>query len=90
LADAYAALGRFPQAVDAGETALRKDPLLESVYCRLMRFHYCNGDKGQALKVYRDCLKVFEELFGESPTPATRQLYQAIANDEPVECLAKE
>jgi hypothetical protein len=33
---------------------------------------------------------VFEELFGESPTPATRQLYQAIADDEPVECLAKE
>jgi DNA-binding SARP family transcriptional activator/ActR/RegA family two-component response regulator len=90
LADAYAALGRYPQAIDAGETALRKDPLLESVYRRLMRFHYCNGDKGQALKVYRDCLKVFEELFGESPTPATRQLYQAIADDEPVECLAKE
>jgi DNA-binding SARP family transcriptional activator len=90
LADAYAALWHYSAAIDAGETALRKDPLLESVYRRLMRFHYCNGDKGQALKVYRDCLKVFEELFGESPTPATRQLYQAISDDQPAECLAKE
>jgi DNA-binding SARP family transcriptional activator len=90
LADVYAALGQYPQAIDAGETALRKDPLLESVYRRLMRFHYCNGEKGQALRVYRDCLKLFEELFGESPTLATRQLHQAIANDEQVDCLSRE
>ncbi|GIK41385.1 MAG: hypothetical protein BroJett011_52180 [Chloroflexota bacterium] len=90
LADVYALLGQYPQAIDAGEAALRKDPLLEGVYRRLMRFHYCQGEKGQALRVYRDCLKLFEELFGESPTLATRELYQAIANDEPVECLPKE
>lgn len=46
----------------------------------------CNGDKGQALKVYHDCLKLFEELFGESPAPPTRQLYQPIAADELVPC----
>lgn len=86
LADAYARLGRYAEAIDACETALHKDPLLESVYRRLMRFHYCNGEKGQALKAYRDCLMLFEELFGESPTPATRQLQQAIANDEPIDC----
>ena len=40
----------------------------------------------QALKVYRNCLKLFEELFGESPTPATRQLHQAIMADESIEC----
>jgi DNA-binding SARP family transcriptional activator/ActR/RegA family two-component response regulator len=90
LADVYALLGHYPQAIDAGEAALRKDPLLEGVYRRLMRFHYCQGEKGQALRVYRDCLKLFEELFGESPTLATRELYQAIANDKPVECLPKE
>jgi DNA-binding SARP family transcriptional activator len=86
LADAYAAQGRYPQAINAGETALRKDPLLESVYRRLMRYHYCNGEKGQAMRVYRDCLKLFEELFGESPTLTTRQLYQAITNDEVIDC----
>jgi DNA-binding SARP family transcriptional activator/ActR/RegA family two-component response regulator len=86
LADAYAALDRYPEAIDACEAALRKDPLLESVYRRLMRFHYCNGEKGQAMKVYRDCLTLFEELFGESPTPATRRVHEAIANDEPLDC----
>ena len=90
LADACATLGRYSDAIEACEIALRKDPLLESVYRRLMRFHYCNGEKGQALKVYRDCLKLFEELFGESPTPATRQLHQAIVNDEPIDCQVDE
>jgi DNA-binding SARP family transcriptional activator len=86
LADACAALGQYSEAINACEMALRKDPLLESVYRRLMRYHYCNGEKGQALKVYRDCLKLFEELFGESPTPATRQLHQAIMDDKTIEC----
>jgi DNA-binding SARP family transcriptional activator len=90
LADAFAALARYREAIVPCELALQKDPLLESVYRRLMRYHACNQDKGQALKVYRDCLKLFEELFGESPTPATRRLYAAIANDEPLDCLAGE
>jgi DNA-binding SARP family transcriptional activator len=86
LADDYAELGRYSEAIEVCEAALRKDPLLESVYRRLMQLHYCNGDKGQALKVYRDCLKLFEELFGESPTPATRQLHDLIARDESLKC----
>ena len=90
LADAYAALGRYEDAIGPCELALQKDPLLESAYRRLMRYHACNHDKGQALKVYRDCLTLFEELFGESPTPATRHLYEAIANDEPLDCESKE
>lgn len=89
LADSYTALEQYGPAIDACELALRKDPLLESVYRRLMRLHYCQGEKGQALKVYRDCIKLFEELFGESPTPATRQLKDAIAADEPIDCLSR-
>jgi LuxR family transcriptional regulator, maltose regulon positive regulatory protein len=86
LADAYAATSQYSKAVEVCEAALAKDPLLESVYRRLMHFHYCNGEKGQALKVYRDCIKLFEELFGEKPTPATGQLYQSISNDELLDC----
>jgi DNA-binding SARP family transcriptional activator/CheY-like chemotaxis protein len=86
LADAYAASGNYTEAVKACEAALEKDPLLESVYRRLMQFHYCNGDKGQSLKAYRNCIKLFEELFGESPTPTTRQLHQSIMNDELLNC----
>ena len=86
LADAYAATANYPPAIEACQEALAKDPLLEEVYRRLMYFHTCSGQKEKALKTYRDCLKVFEELFGESPTSATQQLYQTITNDEPLNC----
>jgi DNA-binding SARP family transcriptional activator/ActR/RegA family two-component response regulator len=89
LAEANARLDRYPAAVDACEAALTKDPMQEGVYRRLMRLHYCHGEKGRALKVYRDCLTLFEELFGESPTPLTRQLHQAITNNEPIDCLGE-
>lgn len=88
LADAYAKAEQLPNAINACEAALRKDPLQESVYRRLMRYHYCLGNKAQALKVHRDCQKIFEDLFGESPSPVTHQLQRAIANDEPVDCGA--
>jgi hypothetical protein len=51
-----------------------------------MCLHVCNGDKGQALRVYRDCTTLFEELFGESPTPLTSELAQAIAHDDTAVC----
>lgn len=86
LADAYAAVAQYGKAIEACKDALEKDPLLEEVYRRLMHFYSCCGCKEQALKTYRNCLKLFEELFGEGPAPATRQLYRAIANDEPLDC----
>ncbi len=86
LADCYTVLKHYARAIEACETTLQKDPLRESVYRRLMCLHARNGDKGQALKIYRDCTKLFEELFGESPTPLTRTLYQAIASDNSGAC----
>lgn len=86
LSEAYAAQGRYPDAIRAGEAALEADPLLESVYRQLMRYHYCAGDKGQALKVYRNCAKLFEELFGEGPSPQTKRLFEAISNNAKLDC----
>jgi len=86
LAETYAALGRYADAIRAGEAALEVDPLLEGVYRQLMRYHYCTGDKGQALKVYRNCAKLFDELFGEGPTPQTKRLFEAISNNAELEC----
>jgi DNA-binding SARP family transcriptional activator len=85
LAEAYAAQGRYADAICAGEAALEVDPLLENVYRQLMRYHYLAGDKGQALKVYRNCAKLFDELFGEGPTPQTRHLFEAISNNAAIE-----
>jgi DNA-binding SARP family transcriptional activator len=86
LATCYAALGHYVEAIQAGEAALEIDPLLENVYRQLMRYHYCAGDKGQALKVYRNCTKLFDELFGEGPTPQTKRLFQDISDNTNIEC----
>jgi DNA-binding SARP family transcriptional activator/ActR/RegA family two-component response regulator len=86
LARAHAALGHYGDAIRAGEAAVEVDPLLENVYRQLMRYHYCAGDKGQALKVYRNCEKLFGELFGEGPTPQTQHLFEAISTDAEIDC----
>ena len=85
LAEVYAAAGRYADAIRAAEAALEVDPLLESAYRQLMRYHYRTGDKGQALKVYRNCAKLFDELFGEGPTPQTRRLFEDISNNAVLE-----
>lgn len=90
LADTYAAKGQYNQAIEVCETILRKDPLLEGIYRRLMRFYYCQGQKGQALKAYRNCIKLFEELFGEGPTTTTIELNNAIQKNATIECLETE
>ncbi len=82
LADAYAATKAYPKAVEACLRALDKNPLLEPLYRRIMRFHYCSGQKDAALKIYRDFIKLFEELLGQKPEPKTVTLQQAILNDE--------
>lgn len=84
LADAYAAQGRYDDGIKICSETLVNDPLVESVYRRLMRFYYWKGQKEEALRTYRMCVKLFEELFGESPKPITRQLYEAIVRDEEV------
>lgn len=84
LAESYTALGNTPAAIATCEAVLHKDPLRESIYRRLMGLYVAHGDKGQALKVYRDCKLLFEDLFGEQPSPLTHQLAQAIASDNPI------
>lgn len=84
LADAYAAQGRYDDGIKVCSETLVNDPLVESVYRRLMRFYYWKGQKEEALRTYRMCVKLFEELFGESPKPITRQLYETIVRDEEV------
>jgi DNA-binding SARP family transcriptional activator len=84
LADVYAAQKRYEDGIRVCTQALVSDPLIESVYRRLIRFYYWQGQKEAALKIYRDCVKLFEDLFGESPKPITRHLYEAIVKDEPI------
>lgn len=85
LAAAYAALKRYPEAIGAAQAALEVDPLQESVYRQLMRYHYHAGNQAQALKVYRDCEKLFGEMFGEGLAPQTRRLFETISAGAPLD-----
>ena len=84
MADAYAAHERYDEAIEVCSETLVADPLVESVYRRLMRFYYWKGQKAEAIRMYRMCVKLFEELFGESPKPITRQLYEEILEDKEI------
>ena len=86
LSNAYAALGRYPDAIDAGQVALEVDPLPENVNRKLMRCHYYAGDKGQVKKIFRNCVRLFEELFGEGPTPQIKHLFEAISDNADRKC----
>lgn len=81
LAETYAALGRYPDAILSAESSLKVDPLLESTYRQLMRYYYAAGNKPQALKVYRNCEMLFGELFGDGLTPQTKHLFELISSD---------
>jgi two-component SAPR family response regulator/CheY-like chemotaxis protein len=84
LADVYAAYERYDEAIEVCLETLVADPLVESVYRRLMRFYYWKGQKAEAIRTYRMCVKLFEELFGESPKPITRQLHEEILEDKEI------
>ena len=84
LADVYASQERYIEGIKVCSEALVNDPLVESVYRRLMRFYYWQGQKEEALKTYRMCVKLFEDLFGENPKPITRQLYETIKHDREI------
>jgi len=79
MAEAYAGAGRYSDAIRTADMALKADPLLESLYRQLMRYHYLAGDKPQALKIYRNCEKLFGELFGDGLTPRTKRLFEQIS-----------
>lgn len=81
FAEAYEGLRRYADAARIAEAALKVDPLTESIYRQLMRYTYLDGNKAQALKVYRNCEKLFKELFGEDLNPQTKQLFDLISSD---------
>ncbi len=57
------------------------DPLREEAHRTLMRLLAENGRSAEALRQYRDCVRILDEELGVPPLPETTGLYQAIQND---------
>ncbi len=78
LAECYAQRGRYRRAIDRCRQVVGADPCRESVYVRLMVYHYYAGEQGQALRTVERCREVLASELGVEPLPATITLAQRI------------
>ncbi len=74
--------GSYDVGIYYGMEALRHDPVRELTHLRLMRLHYCNGDRTMALRQYEQCATLLDQELGISPARATLALHRQIRLDE--------
>ncbi len=78
LAECYAQQGRYRVAITRLRQALAQDPLRETIYIRLMLYHYFAGERAQALQTYDRCKTVLAESLGVTPTDSTDHIAKQI------------
>ena len=70
---------------DAGTYArkwLSLDPMNEAAHRCLMRIGAWTGNRGAAVRQYRDCVRILDEELGVEPYESTRALFETINNEE--------
>ena len=78
LVDALAAAGRGDEAVARAEQRLALDPLHEPAHRRLISCYAASGRRGDALRQYRECVRVLDRELGVRPLSETTELYNAV------------
>jgi DNA-binding SARP family transcriptional activator len=81
--EADLALGRHSQLVPELEALVHEYPLHELLSGALMRALYGAGRQAQALEIYRTTRQTFVAELGIEPSPALRELEQAILRQDP-------
>ncbi len=76
--------GRYGEAAEAYRKAIEHDRYLESAHRGLMRCQARMGERGQALRHYRDLLELLGEELGSSPAPETTELYERLRRGEDI------
>jgi len=74
LSECYAQQGRYRLAVARARQALDQDHLRETIYVRLMLYHYYGGDRAQALRTFEHCREVLGSELNVPPMQSTLQL----------------
>ena len=69
---------RFPQAVEAGVSAIAADPVRESAHRALISAHLAAGNSGEALRQYRLCRSLLAQRLGAEPSREMRTLERAL------------
>ncbi|MDY6873321.1 MAG: tetratricopeptide repeat protein, partial [Chloroflexota bacterium] len=78
LSECYAQQGRYRLAIARARQALGQDPLRETIYVRMMLYHYYAGERGQALRVFDRCRAILENEMGLKPLDTTFELFDKI------------
>ena len=71
-------VGELQAAIGAARRRLALDALHEPSHQRLIECYARAGQRGAALRQYRECVRVLERELGVPPLPATVALYEAI------------
>jgi predicted ATPase/DNA-binding SARP family transcriptional activator len=80
--DADLACGRHNEVVGELDALVAEHPLRERLRCQLVLALYRGGRQAEALEAYRAAREVLSEELGLEPTPALRELEQAILNHD--------
>ncbi|MGD1950410.1 MAG: BTAD domain-containing putative transcriptional regulator, partial [Leptolyngbyaceae cyanobacterium] len=75
-------LGDYRGAIAHTQRLLQLDPLHESGYLALMKYHAQQGERATALQVYHQCMTRLREEMGINPGAETRQFYEQLLLDE--------
>lgn len=70
--------GSIETALVHARRRLALDPLHEPAHRALMELHARNGDRGAAVRQYRECMRVLDDELAVPPLPETTALYEAI------------
>ena len=69
--------GDWPAALAWYQRALAADVLCEPTYRALMRSHLAQGERAEAIRVYRRCRELLASVLNTEPNAATRALHEA-------------
>ncbi len=78
LVEGYVAEAALETAIPPARRWLALEPWHEPALRQLMQLYAWTGNEAAALRQYTECVRVLEEELGQSPEPATRELYEAI------------
>jgi DNA-binding SARP family transcriptional activator len=73
--------GRFPEAVQAGMSAVAADPLRESAHRALVAAHLAAGNSNEALRQYRSCRDLLARHFSIEPSLGMELLVAALPTE---------
>ncbi len=74
LCDRLVEANRFGEAIEAGLSAMRSEPLRESAHRALVRAHLAEGNRNEALTQYRRFRALLHDELGLEPSPQMEKL----------------